>query len=159
FRLNKKWITGYHCVVMPDGAIKPFCRWDRYGNHAQGLNDRSLGIAFHGNFHTKADDKFSNADGRYGNQKPTEAQLHSGARVVALWLSLYPDILGPDKTNFQRPILPHHKAMPNHTVCPGSNFPEDAFEALLRQYYEAWSHSQLAQDGVKEFKQLKYVYA
>ncbi|HZE10199.1 MAG TPA: peptidoglycan recognition family protein [Burkholderiales bacterium] len=155
FRISKKWITGYHCVIMPDGAIKPFCRWDRYGNHAQGLNDRSLGIAFHGNFHTKADDKFSNADGRYGNQKPTEAQLHAGARVISLWVSLYPDI----KLDFEHSILPHREAMPRHTVCPGSNFPIDPFKTLITQYHDAWSHSQAALDGVAAFRKLALVYA
>lgn len=157
FRVAKKWVTGYHCVVMPDGAIKPFCRWDRNGSHALGRNDRSLGIAFHGNFHTSPDDKYSNADGRYGNQKPTEAQLHAGARVIALWLSLYPDI----KPEFEHCVLPHRKAMadPKHTVCPGSNFPEKDFEKLVTQYYDAWSHSKAAQAGVAEFKKLQYVYA
>jgi len=152
FLVTKKWLTGYHCVVMPDGAIKPFCRWDRSGSHAKGLNDRSLGISFHGNFHTEAGEQFSNADGRFGNQRPTEAQLHAGARVVALWAYLYQDI------KLDR-ILPHKKAMPGHTVCPGSNFPCDQFETLVRQYHDAWSHSTLANKGVEQFKQLNYVYA
>lgn len=155
FVQRKKWLTGYHVVVMPDGAIKPFCRWDRYGSHAAGLNDRSLGIAFHGNFHTLPGDQFSNADGRYGNQTPTEAQLHAGARVVALWTYLYEDI----KLDFGTSILAHRKAMPGHTVCPGSNFPYDGFERLLRDYRDAWSHSDPAQAGIARFSQLQYVYA
>lgn len=158
FLINKKWLTGYHCVIMPDGSIKPFCRWDRYGNHAKGLNIRSLGIAFHGNFHTDPSDKYSNADGRFGNQQPTEAQLHAGARVVALWVNIYKDI----NLDFEKAILPHKKAIPNHTVCPGSNFSYTKFELLTRQYHEAWADSDEAQAKIAEFKDpaiTKYVYA
>jgi N-acetyl-anhydromuramyl-L-alanine amidase AmpD len=155
FLESKKWLTGYHCVIMPDGRIEAFCRWDRSGNHAKGLNDRSLGISFHGNFHTALNDRFSNADGRYGNQLPTEAQLHAGARVVALWVLLYPDI----ELDFTRHILPHSKAMPGHTVCPGSNFPHAEFEPLVRGYHAAWSTSPEAQQKIASFGQLKYIHA
>ena len=155
FLVNKKWITGYNCVIMPDGEIKPFCRWDRYGNHAQGHNARSLGLSFHGNFHTDPGDNYSNADGRYGNQQPTEAQLHAGARVVALWIYLYPDI----KLDFERNILPHKEVMPGHTVCPGSNFKYDEFKQLIRQYYDAWATSPVAQQHINAFKKLDYIYA
>lgn len=155
FLVSKKWLTGYHCVIMPDGTIEPFCRWDRSGNHAKGLNDRSLGIAFHGNFHTDLSDRYSNADGRYGNQLPTEAQLHAGARVVALWVLLYQDI----KLDFTRHILPHKTAMPGHTVCPGSNFPHGKFEPLVRGYCTAWSTSAEVQQKILGFGQLKYIHA
>lgn len=156
FLVTKKWLTGYNCVIMPDGAIKWFCRLDRYGNHAKGRNARSLGISFHGNFHTGAGDKYSNADGRYGNQQPTEAQLHAGARVVALWVALYKDIA----LDFERCIKPHKEVMPSgYTVCPGSGFKYKEFESLIEKYHAAWSHSDEAQEGIAQFKQLKYVYA
>lgn len=155
FLVSKKWLTGYNCVIMPDGAIKPFCRWDRQGNHARGLNDRSLGLSFHGNFHTEPG-QYSNADGRFGNQRPTEAQLHAGARVLALWIYLYEDI----KLDFDKCILPHTKAMPpGYTVCPGSSFPHEQFKRLVCEYHDAWSHSKSAQMGIEAFKQLRYVYA
>lgn len=156
FLINKRWLTGYHSIIMPDGTIKSICRWDRYGNHARGLNDRSLGIAFHGNFHTDPADAYSNADGRFGNQLPTEAQLHAGARLIALWVNLYDDI----ELDFKTSILPHKKAMPNHTVCPGSNFPYERFEQLVTQYYEAWDASETAQEKIEEFRiDTSYVYA
>ncbi|MDH5179471.1 MAG: N-acetylmuramoyl-L-alanine amidase [Gammaproteobacteria bacterium] len=157
FLINKKWLTGYHCVIMPDGAIQPFCRWDRRGNHTRGLNERSLGISFHGNFHTKAGDKFSNADGRFGNQHPTDAQYHAGARVVALWACLYSDI----DRDFNKSILPHNEAIKNHTVCPGSNFDHKLFRKLIQQYYEAWAASAVAQENIEKFRdktQTKYIY-
>lgn len=155
FLLTKQWLTGYHCVIMPDGAIKPFCRWDRTGNHAMGNNANSLGISFHGNFHTELGDQYSNADGRYGNQAPTEAQLHAGARVVALWAHLYPEI----KLDFERCIRPHRDVKAGHTVCPGSNFKYAEFRQLIRQYHQAWSESPEAQQKIAAFKQLDYVYA
>ncbi len=154
FLVTKKWLTGYHCVIMPDGKIEPFCRWDRSGNHAKGLNDRSLGLSFHGNFHTALGDRFSNADGRFGNQLPTEAQLHAGARVAALWVLLYKDI----ELDFDRHILPHKEAMPGHTVCPGSNFPYAEFETLVRGYHTAWSASAETQQKILNFGQLKYIH-
>ncbi len=153
FLVNKKWLTGYNCVVMPDGAIKPFCRWDRYGNHALELNGRSLGLAFHGNFETRPGE-YSNADGRFGNQAPTEAQLHAGARVVTLWLYLY-----RIEPSFSTGVLSHKAAMPGHTDCPGSSFPYDPFETLVHQYHDAWSHSDAALRGIEAFRRLPYVYA
>lgn len=155
FLVNKKWLTGYNCVIMPDGEIKPFCPWSRAGNHAMGHNARSLGLSFHGNFHTDPSDHYSNADGRFGNQQPTEAQLHAGARVVALWIYLYPDI----KLDFEHNILAHKEVMPGHTVCPGSNFKYDEFKQLIRQYYDAWATSPVAQQQISAFKKLDYVYA
>jgi hypothetical protein len=154
FLINKGWLTGYHCVVMPDGAIKPFCRWDRYGNHAKGLNQRSLGIAFHGNFHTLANDRYSNHDGRFGFQKPTAVQLDAGARIVALWTHLYPNI----QLDFDMDILPHRTAMPGHTVCPGSNFPHAEFKEKVSFYYQTWEKPQ-AQQQIALFKQKPFIYA
>lgn len=156
FLVTKKWLTGYHCVIMPDGVIKPFCRWDRYGNHAKGKNARSLGVSFHGNFHTDPADKYSNADGRYGNQQPTEAQLHAGARVVALWVALYDDI----ELDFERCIRPHKKVMrEGYTVCPGSNFKYEEFNSLIQKYHDAWDTSETAQSGIKKMKDLPFIYA
>lgn len=155
FLVAKQWLTGYNCVIMPDGEIKPFCRWDRYGNHAKGHNARSLGLSFHGNFHTAQGDVYSNADGRYGNQQPTEAQLHAGARVVALWVFLYPDI----KLDFEQNIRPHKEVMPDHTVCPGSNFKYEEFKQLVRQYHDAWANSSEVQQRIAAFKKLDYIYA
>lgn len=156
FLKTKKWLTGYHCVIMPDGVIKPFCRWDRYGNHAKGKNARSLGISFHGNFHTDPADKYSNADGRFGNQQPTEAQLHAGARVVALWVALYDDI----KLDFDKCIKPHKKVMKEgYTVCPGSNFKYKEFEDLIQKYHDTWDSSETAQTGINKMKEQPFIYA
>lgn len=155
--VDRKWRTGYHCVIMPNGAVRPFCRWDRYGNHAKGLNLTSLGIAFHGNFHIVAGDEFSNVDGRFGNQRPTEAQLHAGARVIALWVELYDDI----ELDFTSCIMAHKDAIPGHTVCPGSNFPHKQLEDLVHHYVETWNGSAHAQSRLEAFRDpsRKYIYA
>jgi hypothetical protein len=89
---GKHWVTGYHCVVTSDGVAHPFCRWDRYGNHVAGYNRRSLGISFNGNFETNPSVPYANPDGRYGAPRPTEEQLRTGARVVALWSLVYVDL-------------------------------------------------------------------
>ena len=154
FLVNKKWSTGYHCVIMPNGNIRPFCRWDRRGNHAKGLNTHSLGVAFHGNFHTLENDQYSNYDGRFGNQKPTPLQLDSGARLVALWVNLYEGI----ELDFKKDILAHKEAIPGHTVCPGSNFPYIEFEKRVAFFCEAWEKSDAVQKQIESFKKKPFLY-
>jgi len=155
FLQQKKWLTGYHCVIMPDGAIRPFCRWDRTGNHAKGHNDHTLGISFHGNFHQQEHDRFANNDGRYGPLTPTPAQLDAGARVIALWLNLYPQMPG----QINEAVVPHRALSGANTVCPGNQFP---FADLLRRsetYRTAWQASPQAQSELLAFRQKPYIYA
>lgn len=154
FLVNKGWSTGYHCVIMPNGSIRPFCRWDRVGNHTKGLNQCSLGVAFHGNFHLDPADKYSNHDGRFGIQKPTNEQLQAGARLIALWVHLYQDI----ELDFDKHILPHKGAKPGYTVCPGSNFPIEDFQKLVAGVHHQWSQSAYAMERIAEFKLRPYLY-
>jgi hypothetical protein len=148
---DKGWTTGYHCVVLKGGSIHPFCRWDRYGNHAKGHNLTSLGIAFNGNFETNPSDPWANSDGRYGLVTPTEIQLRAAARVVALWTYLYKIPL-----QFGTKIVPHRSI--KDTACPGSNFPFDQFEQLIRFYRQKWSDSPEAKEEIKVFKKKPYLY-
>lgn len=154
FLINKGWSTGYHCVIMPNGTIRPFCRWDRVGNHTKGLNQRSLGVAFHGNFHLDPTDRYSNHDGRFGIQQPTKEQLQAGARLMALWVHLYNDI----ELDFDTHILPHRKAKPGYTVCPGSHFPIQDLQKQVTGFYEQWSQSPYAMERITEFKLRPYLY-
>lgn len=154
YLVRKKWLTGYHCVIMPDGQIKAFCRWDRAGNHAKGNNQRSLGLAFHGNFHTKTGDLYSNADGRYGHQEPSAAQLVAAARVVALWTHLYDDI----DLDFEKNILAHHQVSDLPLAGPGSNFPVKVFQNQIRHFYELWAESDHAHACITTFKQKDYLF-
>lgn len=145
------WLTGYHCVIMADGTINPFCRWDRYGNHATGHNKESLGISFNGNFETSPNVPFSNPDGRYGASRPTEAQLKAGARVTALWTFLYN--IPVDYTNT---IIPHSKVA--QKSCPGSNFPYDEFKKWLEYYRKRWQQSPEMMERIEGFKLKPYLY-
>ena len=149
---GRGWSTGYNCVVTDDGAIYPFCRWDRYGNHARGYNARSLGIALNGNFETAPGDRYANLNGKYGNARPTDPQLLSAARVVALWCHLYG--MAPA---FGETVVPHKQIAAK--ACPGSNFPHAAFEELVRQFHARWAASTAAQEELALFKQKAYLYA
>ncbi|WP_438863681.1 peptidoglycan recognition protein family protein [Neptunicella sp.] len=155
FLIAKQWSTGYHCVIMPDGAIKPFCRWDRVGNHTKAYNNRSLGIAFHGNFHLADGDKYANNDGRYGIQQPTQNQLQSGARVIALWTHLYAQI----KLDFDSHILPHCDVLAGQTVCPGSNFPHVQLQKQVSHFYLAWLNHPEAMQQIERFQHKNYLYS
>jgi hypothetical protein len=147
------WITGYHCVITGDGGIHPFCRWDRFGNHVAGFNLRSLGISFNGNFESDPTVPFSNADGRYGPIRPTEAQLDAAARVVALWSIMY-DI----PLDFGQTIVPHRKLNPGK-ACPGSRFPTGDFERRVNLFAGNWRMSGPAQSGIAAFKLKPYLFA
>ncbi len=145
------WVTGYHCVILGDATIAPFCRWDRYGNHAAGYNRQSLGLTFMGNFETDPRVPFSNSDGRYGPSRPTEAQLVSGARVAALWTLLYD--IAPD---FDKLIIPHRQI--SSKSCPGSNFPYATFRDLVRDFHSRWKQEPAAQERIGQFALKPYLF-
>ncbi|MEK6210047.1 MAG: peptidoglycan recognition family protein [Pseudomonadota bacterium] len=147
---DRDWLTGYHCVITEEGAIHWFCRWDRSGNHAVGYNRRSLGIAFNGNFEPDRKVPFSNPDGRYGPPVPAQAQLESGARVIALWALVYG--IAPD---FDNSIIPHSKI--STKTCPGSNFPRDRLHALITRYCGLWQGSPGVMRRIEACRQKLYV--
>lgn len=149
---DRDWLTGYHCVILADGTIRPFCRWDRFGNHAKGKNLTSLGLAFNGNYETDPKVPFSNPDGRYGPSRPTEVQLKAGARVITLWAFLYDDI----EVDFADKIIPHKKV--SNKTCPGSMFPDDEFKKWIDFYWNRWNKSQHVGEKIKEFKMKPYLY-
>ncbi len=148
---SKNWVTGYNCVILADGSIRPFCRWDRFGNHAVGFNRRSLGIAFNGNFETDPAVPFSNPDGRMGLPRPTEVQLKAAARVVTLWTFLYPIAV-----DFDDQIIPHNRI--SSKACPGSQFPYDEFRRLIEHYRKKWEESEQVQERLEEFKLKPYLF-
>ena len=151
---GNSWLTGYNCVITEDGGIHPFCRWDRYGSHAAGYNAKSLGIAFNGNFETGRSDPYSNYDGRYGPTVPTQAQLESGARIVALWIHLY----DPMALSFGVGgcVFPHKQIAAKN--CPGNMFPTQDFYDLVTYYHEKWKNSKVALEEIKKFKRKPYLY-
>ena len=148
---GQPWLTGYNCVVLQDGTIRPFCRWDRYGNHAVGYNRRSLGLAFNGNFETSQGVPYSNSSGQYGIKRPTEKQLQAGAQVITLWSFLYNiDI------DFQKNIIPHYKV--SSKTCPGSTFPYDELKKWIQFYRAQWEKSPAIHDKLAAFKLKPYLF-
>jgi len=145
------WVTGYNCVILADGSIRGFCRWDRYGSHAVGYNRKSLGITFNGNFETNPHVPFSNPDGRMGPPRPTEPQLDAGARVVTLWTFLY-----PIPVDFANAIIPHKQVASK--ACPGSGFPYDEFRRRVEFYRGQWDKSTAVQERIAAFKLKPYLY-
>lgn len=157
---RKGWLTGYNCIVLKDGAIRPLCRWDRFGNHAQGYNSRSLGIALHGCFETDPRVPFSNHNGKLGILQPTIEQVDSAARVVALWTLMHPIPLKfPGKTapGFPKGIIPHKYVAPK--ACPGNNFPYDRFKHAVEQYAKLWKTEEAFQTALNDFKSQSMVMA
>ncbi|MCR4440260.1 MAG: N-acetylmuramoyl-L-alanine amidase [bacterium] len=148
---QKGWVTGYHCVVLKDGSIHTFCRWDRYGNHVRGYNLRSLGLALNGNFETDPAQPFANYDGSYGLRSPSDAQLDAAARVVALWTLLYDIPLA-----FDSAIVPHSALVA--TSCPGSNFPLALFQELVAGYGRRWQESEEARRELALFQKKPFLY-
>lgn len=148
---GRNWLTGYNCVIQADGSICPFCRWDRYGNHAKGYNLGSLGIAFNGNYETDPKVPYSNPAGKYGPPRPTEDQLKAGARVVTLWTFLY-----HIKVDFKERIIPHNKI--SSKTCPGSMFPYEEFRKWIEFYRNHWDKSSAVQDQIKAFDLKPYLH-
>lgn len=154
---QKGWLTGYHAVVMPDGTIHPFCRWDRFGNHAYHYNTRSLGLAFHGNFESNPKIPFANTRGDYGLTHPTQNQLVAGAKIIALWTLLYKiEVIFPkDTTQYLKGIIPHE--LITSKTCPGNNFPQKSFEKLVTEYSNLWKANTSFLNALERFKALPMV--
>lgn len=92
---------GYHYVIHKNGSIERGRPLDTIGAHAYQFNDTSVGINLVGNFEIS---------------KPTEAQLRSAAKLIAVlcnFYSLHPD----DQT-----VVGHRDLMT--TDCPGQNLYE-----------------------------------
>ena len=152
---QRGWATAYHCVVLADGSMHPFCRWDYVGNHAKGANFRSIGVTLNGNFETNPSTPGANDRGQFGLRTPTDAQLESAARVTALWCFLYN--IPVDFLDHVAPgIVPHKVVKP--TVCPGSNFPYQRFENLVHTFHDEWAQDDAAKEEIALFKQKARIY-
>ena len=148
---GNNWLTGYHCVILADGSIRPFCRWDRFGNHAAGNNQNSLGLALNGNFETDPNVPYSNANGKYGNLKPTEVQLRNAARIITLWTFLY-----QIEIDFEKYIIPHRNI--SSKTCPGSNFPVDELQHWIEFFAGKWIKSKQVKEKIEIFKLKPYLF-
>jgi hypothetical protein len=150
---RKGWLTGYHCIIFKNGAIRVLCRWDRFGNHAYPHNQNSLGIAFHGNFETNPNVPYANVNGSYGIANPTQAQLDSASKIIVLWKHLYDiDVIFPKENDSKFPsgIVPHY--MLSSKACPGTNFPHELFQQFIKDYNNLWKDNETFKSALKRFK-------
>jgi hypothetical protein len=157
---RKGWLTGYNCVVFKDGAIRVLCRWDRFGNHAVGYNNHSLGVALQGNFETNPKVPFSNHNGRLGILRPTAEQVDAAARVTALWALMHQiEVAFPEKTSptFPKGIIPHMYVA--QKACPGGNFPYAEFKQAVERYAKLWKADEEFQTALNAFKAQPMVMA
>ncbi len=142
----------YHCVITIDGQYHNYCRWDSVGWHvARGSrvsNANSLGLCFVGKFNLTEEEKLNQ---RIVNlRRPNEAQIETGAKVIALWRYLYD--LG--EVN----IIAHSRVKRGHTDCPGNNFPFDRIVAKSTQILNQWKEDKVIRQELEQFKRLKYIY-
>ncbi len=133
----------FHSVITADGAYHHYCRWDAVGWHVgrsrKVSNANSLGLCFVGNFQNR----------RGKAQKPTEAQIESGAKLVALWRILY---------NIPEKNILAHSAVQAGRRCPGENFPMERLVAKANQYLKQWKSDPEILEEIDRFKKQRYVY-
>ncbi len=123
--LKRHWLgAGYHYLVRLDGtchilraddAIGAHCGVNApYGKSGYNNNRETVGIAFEGYFHYRA-------QGVY-HDKMEFRQLLAGQELIKHLLKKYPDIT----------FIKAHKEMPLcRTACPGDYFPMDKFKKVL----------------------------
>ncbi len=147
--------TGFHAIIMPDGTGENYCRWDAMGVHSNGYDSRSLGLAFSGCFESNPNIPGNNSQGEMGNIAPTDAQILTGAKLVALWALIY----GIDLNHPER-FLPHQSITPNsaNQNCPGSEFPYSRFEILTREIWEEWKNSPQVAGELIDFSKKQYLF-
>jgi hypothetical protein len=111
---------GYHYVILPSGQAEAGRYEKMNGSHAPGMNRRSLGVCFIGNFET--------------GKPPSKKQLKGGARLVAELcsrFSILPADIIPHHTVYRKYWNPYHKRK-RHTKCPGRFFPIGDFRRMVR---------------------------
>jgi len=92
--------VGYHYVIEKDGKITQTRQHDEEGAHAIGMNTKSIGVCFSGNFDVTI---------------PTPAQMAAWYNVYGALLKQYPNI----------PTYPHRKYATK--TCHGKLLKDDYF--------------------------------
>ncbi len=100
FRSALGYFVGYHYVIEKDGKVTQTRREDEEGAHVIGMNNKSIGVCFAGNFDLTL---------------PTEAQMQA-------WYKLYADI---QKRYPNIPTYPHRKYASK--TCHGKLLKDDHF--------------------------------
>ena len=106
FKSERGFWTGYHYVIDKNGQITNTRYEYEEGAHTIGMNLRSIGVCFMGNF-----------DKEY----PTGAQIASWDRLYKELLTRYPSI----------PVVPHR--LYANKSCHGKLLPDDYFVAASQK--------------------------
>ena len=107
FISRKKYHAGYHYVIEKDGTITQTRYHDEEGAHTLGMNSRSIGVCFMGNF-----DK----------EMPTKRQTDAWVTLYNKLLAQYPDI----------PTAPH-RAFSDRT-CHGTKLADNHFQLFHKRH-------------------------
>ena len=141
----------YHSVITYEGEIHHYCPWNAIGvRTARGarLRKNALDLCFIGDFDIPPEKKDNQ---RIVNAKrPSEEQINSGAKIIALWRLLY-DIE-------ERNVIPHVRARENGSSCPGNNFPFDRLVAKSTQIFRQWQNDPQVVKELNKFKKLNHIY-
>ncbi len=138
----------FHSVITFDGKYHHYCRWDSIGWHvakgAKVSNANSLGLCFVGNFQPRRKNP-SNLKNR-----PSEEQLETGAKLIALWRILYhiPE----------RNVVAHSSVHRARIHCPGDNFPLERLIAKSTQILKNWQNDLQMTEDIERFKKQRFIY-
>ena len=147
-RGSYKLDPSFHSVITYNGQYHHYCAWDSVGWHvAKGTrisNINSLGLCFVGNFHSR------NKDVPDLKNKPSEEQLETGARLIALWRLLY-NI--PEQN-----VVAHSAVQRGRILCPGDNFPIERLVAKSTQVIKAWQNDSQIMEDIERFKKQRFIY-
>jgi hypothetical protein len=91
-----------HFIIVPDGTIYRLYDDEVRCNGSSGFNSRSVSVEFEGKF------KHDRKNGEIGKEKPTQAQLKSGRKLIVYLKNRLP--------NFKY-VLAHSQSA--HKNCPG----------------------------------------
>ncbi len=142
----------FHTVITKDGAYHHYGRWDSLGAHMlkgkSVSNGNSLALCFMGNYENRS--RVQGYNDWDTNPKPTEAQIETGAKMIALWRLLY--------NIKEKNVLPHRTLNRGQTSCPGNNFPLERLVARSGQLAESWRRDEQIMKAIERFKQKKYIY-
>lgn len=99
------WHVGYHYVIDWDGTVTQTREHDEEGAHTLGMNKKSIGVCFMGNF---------------DNHLPSEEQLESWEKVYAEIQASFPNL----------PVRPHRTYA--NKSCHGSLLADNFFAEHIR---------------------------
>jgi uncharacterized small protein (DUF1192 family) len=107
FRSSLGYWVGYHYFIAKDGTVTQTRKHEEEGAHTLGMNSKSIGVCFAGNFDATL---------------PTEAQMGAWRVLYASLLRQYPNI----------PTYPHRKYATK--TCHGKLLKDDHFSVTYQVF-------------------------